>query len=149
MKNKYDLQTVFNKFDAYFGVHQSRNIKRKVEPTNTHNIKSINDSHSEQQIHQAHSTGSNRGRGRVCGTARDRGYCKRCCRTHRYGECRAYHRYCSTCGEKGHFARSKLCKYQRWVQMYSYSNVLVLMSTFRVLSTRTRVLSSNCHKYSY
>ena len=28
-------------------------------------------------------------------------------------------------------------------------NVLVLMSTFRVLSTRTRVLSSNCHKYSY
>ena len=38
---------------------------------------------------------------------------------------------------------------QRWVQMYSYSNVLVLMSTFRVLSTRTRVLSSNCHKYSY
>ena len=35
---------------------------------------------------------------------------------------------------------------QRWVQMYSYSNVLVLMSTFRVLSTRTRVISSNCHK---
>ena len=38
---------------------------------------------------------------------------------------------------------------QRWVQVYSYSNVLVLISTFRVLSTRTRVLSSNCHKYSY
>ena len=42
-----------------------------------------------------------------------------------------------------------ICGSQRWVQMYSYSNVLVLMSTFRVLSTRTRVLSSNCHKYSY
>ena len=71
-ENKYDLQTVFDKFDAYFGVHQSRNIKRKVEPTNTE-IKSINYSHSEQQIHQAHSAGSNRGRGRAHGRARDQG----------------------------------------------------------------------------
>ena len=32
-ENKYDLQTVFNKFVTYFAVHQSRNIKRKAEPT--------------------------------------------------------------------------------------------------------------------
>ena len=109
-ENKHDLQTVFSKFNAYFGVHQYKSIKRQVEVTNAH-IKSINDSHSEQQIHQAHSAGSNRGRGQGRGTAKDRKYCERCCRTHRYGECRAFHRYCSTCGEKGHFARSKLCKY--------------------------------------
>ena len=71
-ENKYDLQTVFSKFDAYFGVHQYRSIKREVELTNAH-IKSINDNHSEQQIRQAHSAGSNRGRGRGRGTARDRG----------------------------------------------------------------------------
>ena len=109
-ENKHDLQTVFSKFNAYFGAHQYNSIKRQVEVTNEH-IKSINDSHSELQIHQAHSAGSNRGRGQGRGTARDRRYCERCCRTHRYGECRAFHRYCSTCGEKGHFARSKLCKY--------------------------------------
>ena len=109
-ENKHDLQTVFSKFNAYFGVHQYKSIKRQVEVTNAH-IKSINDSHSEQQIHQAHSARSNRGRGQGRGTARDRRYCERCCRTHRYGECREFHWYCSTCGEKGHFARSKLCKY--------------------------------------
>ena len=55
-ENKHDMQTVFNKCDAYFGVHQYKSIKRQVEVINAH-IKSINDSHSEQQI-QAHSVGS-------------------------------------------------------------------------------------------
>ena len=76
-------------------------ICRQVELTNAH-IKSLKDSRTEQHIHQAGSSGSNRGRGRGRRTARDRGYCERCCRTHRYGECRAFHQYCSTCGEKGH-----------------------------------------------
>ena len=68
-ENKHDLQTVFSKFNAYFGAHQYNSIKRQVEVTNEH-IKSINDSHSELQIHQAHSAGSNRGRGQGRGTAR-------------------------------------------------------------------------------
>ena len=111
-ENKYDLQTVFSKFDAYFGVHRYRSIKRQVELTNAH-LTSLNDSRTEQHIHQTRSTGSSRGceRGQGCGTARGRGYCKRCCQTHRYGEYRAYHQYCRTCGEKGHFAESRLCKY--------------------------------------
>ena len=50
-ESKYNLQTVFSKFEAYFGVHQYKSIKRQIELTNAH-IKSINDSHSEQQIHQ-------------------------------------------------------------------------------------------------
>ena len=188
-EDKYNLQTVFRKFDAHFGVHRYRSIKRQeflsctrgpnqsiqnfiaelknkakhceygnmeegfivdmimnkigddkcteklmelpdreltlnnairicrqVELTNTH-LKSLNNSRTEQHIHQARSAGSNRGRGRGRGAVRSRGYqetnqhCTRCCRAHGYGECRAYHRYCGTCGEKGHFTRSTLCRY--------------------------------------
>ena len=184
-EDKYNLQTVFRKFDAHFGVHRYRSIKRQeffsctrgpnqsiqhfiaelknkakhceygnmeegfivdmigddkcteklmelpdreltlnnairicrqVELTNAH-LKSLNNNRTEQHIHQARSAGSNRGRGRGRGAVRSRGYqetnqyCTRCCRAHGYGECRAYHRYCGTCGEKGHFTRSTLCRY--------------------------------------
>ena len=98
--------------DRELTLNNAIRVCMQVELTNAH-LKSLHDSHTEQHIHQAHSAGSNRGRGRGRVVVRGRGYqetnqyCTRCCRAHGYGECRAYHRYCGTCGEKGHFTRQR------------------------------------------
>ena len=36
-------------------------------------------------------------------------FCKRCCKHHR-GNCPAYDKYCDTCGQKGHYKLSSLCR---------------------------------------
>ena len=191
-EDRYNLNTVFEKFDAHFGVHRYRSIKRQdflsctrgpkqtvqsfiaelkrkaqhcdygdreeglivdmlinrvhdpkcteklmelpdeeltlnnairvcrqVELTNSH-LKALNSVKNEEHVHTAYRGRSNsrsRGSRRQQADRRDRRYqehaqpCDRCCREHNAnGKCPASDRFCGTCGEKGHYFRSPLCR---------------------------------------
>ena len=48
--------------------------------------------------------------------------CEKCEKRHNVGECQATDRFCGTCGQKGHFARSRLCQGQAEGGTHSYQN---------------------------
>lgn len=198
-ESQEDLETVFAKFDAHFGVHRFRSIKRQqfldtkrgnltimnfiselkrkarycqygdreesmicdmvinrindakcserlmelsddqltlsnvmkicrqVELTKAH-VTSITKSGGEQQVNRVyqgrgrHRGRRSRGQGRGDFSRRpyrsqyrggyqgDRNFCDRCCKYHPQNDCPAYHQFCGSCGERGHFKKSPRCK---------------------------------------
>ena len=56
--------------------------------------------------------GNRRGRGRAATWQRERSetHCDRCGRTHERYKCPAYNKFCGSCGQRGHFARSTICQ---------------------------------------
>ena len=99
-------------------------ICRQVELTKSH-ADSLSKDNGETQVHQAQrSRGRGRGRGGGHGRQNQRqsnsqGYqgnspnCKRCCRHHDQGYCKANDQLCGACGERGHFRKSPVCASSR------------------------------------
>ena len=187
-EDKYDLATVFAKFDRHFGVHNYRNIKRQ-EFLNTRRgnlsimdyiselkrkaehcqygdqkeglicdmiINGINDKKCSEKlmelpaselklekviqvcrqvelttshlktlespevnvVKKSSNVNRNRGayanigdRGRKTPTSgRNYPYCSKCCRYHELRNCPAYYKQCDTCGLRGHFKKSNVCR---------------------------------------
>ena len=104
-------------------------ICRQVELTKSH-VNSLNKSNNETQVHQ---TQRSRGRGRGYGRRNQRqftsqGYqdnsppCKRCCRHHDRGYCKAYDQFCGRCGERGHFKKYPLRTYNHKNNVHRQGN---------------------------
>ena len=97
-------------------------ICRQTELTRAH-MKTLEEK-TEKDVHVARSSDS-RGRGRARGYGRGRREnndgnservresCDRCCRRHEPNRCSAYNRQCDACGERGHYRRSPMCKFNK------------------------------------
>ena len=108
--------------DEQLTLNTAIRICRQMELTQSH-LKTLSEKTREEQIHRAEVARRGQpGRGRGPGRRKRRGrghgrgayqgwmpFCDRCCKHHHFTNCPAFHKYCDTCGEKGHFNRSARC----------------------------------------
>ena len=194
-EDKYNLDTVFSKFDRHFGVHNYRNVKRQEFLNTKRGTLSIMDYIAELKRKAEHCQYGEQEEGFICdmiingigdkkcseklmeipadqlrldrvietcrqvelttahlktlgletasvnmahkhnkgkapaGKGEERYcqmnvpfFCEKCCRNHQPRNCPAYHKTCDTCGQRGHFKASKVCKGKNVAKRGHYSH---------------------------